>query len=295
MTNKEHLPTKLGAKIVFLQRSYFIFIYNPPYEASYWICQPPAKTRQVGGPYSYLSNLTLTIVMNYLTKLLLACLALALVACAAPQQTPQEEAITTVEPDADETAGAEESVETGASTDIGNVSEQPASDPETPAQSTASDGATSEAGSTTAAGSSQPVAEPEPEPAAEIARPTTPIQLQGAEQLLEQKVFYFDFDQSVVKDDSFDALDAHAIAIGLAIAENPGLIVTVEGHADERGTQEYNIALGMRRAEAVSRYLRVKGIPAANISTISFGEAKPVELGSDEVAWAANRRAVLQY
>ena len=239
-------------------------------------------------------NLTITIVMNYLTKLLLACLALALVACAAPQQTPQEEAITTVEPDADETAGAEESVETGASTDIGNVSEQPASDPETPAQSTASD---SETGSTTAASSSQPVAESESEsePVAEIARPTTPIQLQGAEQLLEQKVFYFDFDQSVVKDDSFDALDAHSIAIGLAIAENPGLIVTVEGHADERGTQEYNIALGMRRAEAVSRYLRVKGIPAANISTISFGEAKPVELGSDEVAWAANRRAVLQY
>ena len=237
--------------------------------------------------------------MNYLTKLLLACLALALVACAAPQQTPQEEAITTVEPDADETAGAEESVETGASTDIGNVSGQAASDPETPAQSTASDSITSETGSTTAASSSQPVAEsepdPEPEPAAEIDRPTTPIQLQGVEQLLEQKVFYFDFDQSVVKDDSFDALDAHAIAIGLAIAENPGLIVTVEGHADERGTQEYNIALGMRRAEAVSRYLRVKGIPAANISTISFGEAKPVELGSDEVAWAANRRAVLQY
>ena len=137
-------------------------------------------------------------------------------------------------------------------------------------------------------------AEPEPEPAP-IARPTLPAQLQGAEQLLEQKSFFFDFDMEALKDDAFDALDAHAAAIGLAIAENPGLIVTIEGHADERGTQEYNIALGMRRAESVSRYLRAKGIPAANLSTVSFGEAKPVELGSDEVSWAANRRAVLDY
>ena len=140
----------------------------------------------------------------------------------------------------------------------------------------------------------EPDPEPDPEPAP-IARPTLPAQLQGAEQLLEQKSFFFDFDMEALKDDAFDALDAHAAAIGLAIAENPGLIVTIEGHADERGTQEYNIALGMRRAESVSRYLRAKGIPAANLSTVSFGEAKPVELGSDEVSWAANRRAVLDY
>ena len=220
--------------------------------------------------------------------------ALALVACAAPQPTPETEETVQVEPESttetteeassdqvgtEQTEEAvEESLDNGASTNISSTEEVAATEPEPqPVEEPVTP---------------EPEPEPEPEP---IVRSTVPAQLQGAEQLLEQKSFLFDFDMSDLKDDSFDSLDAHAIAIGLAIAENPNLIVTIEGHADERGTQEYNIALGMRRAEAVSRYLRAKGIPAANLSTISFGEAKPVELGSDEMSWAANRRAVLSY
>ena len=223
--------------------------------------------------------------MNYLYRLTLVIAALALVACAAPQPTPETEETVQVEPETTEASteqaaeeAVEESLDSNTSTEVASAEEvaeaepepQPVEEPVTP----------------------EPEPEPEPEP---IVRSTVPAQLQGAEQLLEQKSFFFDFDMSDLKDDSFDALDAHAIAIGLAIAEDPSLVVTVEGHADERGTQEYNIALGMRRAEAVGRYLRVKGIPAANLSTVSFGEAKPVELGSDEVSWAANRRAVLNY
>ena len=228
--------------------------------------------------------------MNYLIRFLLTLAALTLVACAAPQQVEQPEEVTQVEAPsasddateaaAEDDAAAESEVETGSTTEVSQVSEPAAAEPDTTA---------AEADSSSAA---EVAPEPEPDP---TPRPTVPVQLQGAEQLLEQKTFYFDFDNSALKDDSFDTLDAHAIAIGLAIAEDPSLIVTIEGHADERGTQEYNIALGMRRSEAVSRYLRVKGIPAANINTISFGEAKPVELGSDEASWAANRRAVLNY
>ena len=227
--------------------------------------------------------------MNYLYRLTLVIAALALVACAAPQPTPETEETVQVEPETTEASTEQAAEETAAenlgstaSTEVASTEEVAAAEPEPePQPQPVEEPVTPE-----------PEPEPEPEP---IVRSTVPAQLQGAEQLLEQKSFFFDFDMSDLKDDSFDALDAHAIAIGLAIAEDPSLVVTVEGHADERGTQEYNIALGMRRAEAVGRYLRVKGIPAANLSTVSFGEAKPVELGSDEVSWAANRRAVLNY
>ena len=234
--------------------------------------------------------------MNYLYRLTLVIAALALVACAAPQPTPETEETVQVEPETTEASteqaetdqagdGVEESLDNTASTNVSSTETEEvvaAADSDSESQAQAEEEMVTP----------EPEPEPEPEP---IVRSTVPAQLQGAEQLLEQKSFFFDFDMSDLKDDSFDALDAHAIAIGLAIAENPSLVVTVEGHADERGTQEYNIALGLRRAEAVSRYLRVKGIPAANLNTISFGEAKPVELGSDEVSWAANRRAVLNY
>ncbi len=70
------------------------------------------------------------------------------------------------------------------------------------------------------------------------------------------------------------------------------LTVTVEGHCDERGTREYNLALGERRAEAVKRYLIASGIPASRIQTISYGKERPAVEGSDEQAWAQNRRGV---
>ena len=73
---------------------------------------------------------------------------------------------------------------------------------------------------------------------------------------------------------------------------NSGITITVEGHADERGTREYNLALGSRRANAVKDYLIALGISEARVKTISYGKERPVALGSNEAAWAQNRRAV---
>lgn len=68
--------------------------------------------------------------------------------------------------------------------------------------------------------------------------------------------------------------------------------ITIEGHADERGTREYNLALGDRRANAAKNYLAARGVNAARINTISYGKERPIALGSDEASWAQNRRAV---
>lgn len=99
---------------------------------------------------------------------------------------------------------------------------------------------------------------------------------------------FFDTDQSTV-----DAED-QAILRSQAqwLAANPGARVTLEGHADERGTREYNLALGERRANAAKNYLVSLGVDAARVSVISFGKERPDALGSDEAAWARNRRAV---
>jgi peptidoglycan-associated lipoprotein len=72
----------------------------------------------------------------------------------------------------------------------------------------------------------------------------------------------------------------------------PAKRITIEGHADERGTREYNLALGERRANAAKNYLVSLGIDAGRITTVSYGKEKPVALGSDEASWAQNRRAV---
>jgi peptidoglycan-associated lipoprotein len=72
----------------------------------------------------------------------------------------------------------------------------------------------------------------------------------------------------------------------------PDRRITIEGHADERGTREYNLALGDRRANAAKNYLAARGVNAARINTISYGKERPIALGSDEASWAQNRRAV---
>lgn len=76
------------------------------------------------------------------------------------------------------------------------------------------------------------------------------------------------------------------------LRQNPSTMVTVEGHADERGTREYNLALSQRRAESVRRYLETAGIDAARVATIAYGKERPAVAGSNEAAWAQNRRAV---
>jgi peptidoglycan-associated lipoprotein len=97
---------------------------------------------------------------------------------------------------------------------------------------------------------------------------------------------YFDYDQSLIRDDQRATLGNNANAIkGMKLAK-----VTVEGHCDERGSDEYNLALGERRANAVKQYLVDSGV-SASIDTVSYGESRPAVQGSDESAWRMNRRA----
>lgn len=109
--------------------------------------------------------------------------------------------------------------------------------------------------------------------------------------LLSTKVIYFDFDQSSIRSDFIEVLRTHAGYLNT----NPSVTVRIEGHADERGSREYNIGLGERRANAVRTFLQTEGVTNAQITTISYGEERPAVLGNDEVSWAENRRAVLVY
>ncbi|MDR0806289.1 MAG: peptidoglycan-associated lipoprotein Pal [Enterobacteriaceae bacterium] len=111
------------------------------------------------------------------------------------------------------------------------------------------------------------------------------------QQLQSNNIVYFDFDRYDVRSDFTQMLDEHAAFL----RSNPAYKVTVEGHADERGTPEYNIALGERRANAVKMYLQGKGVSGEQISIVSYGKEKPAVLGHDEAAYAKNRRAVLVY
>jgi peptidoglycan-associated lipoprotein len=99
---------------------------------------------------------------------------------------------------------------------------------------------------------------------------------------------FFATDEYGIDDEDRRTLDAQASWL----LAHPAVSVTVEGHCDERGTREYNLALGDRRANAAKNYLAAKGVPAARMTVISWGKEKPVALGSDEQAWAQNRRAV---
>lgn len=101
----------------------------------------------------------------------------------------------------------------------------------------------------------------------------------------------FDFDKSMIKPEYAIILDAHA----KYLVENPEKALTIEGHTDEKGTPEYNIALGERRATSVATYLENMGVGASQISVVSYGEEKPVNFAHDAAAWSDNRRAELTY
>lgn len=109
--------------------------------------------------------------------------------------------------------------------------------------------------------------------------------------LLQQTVFYFDFDQSTIKNDSKAALIAHAGYL----AANGAARVVLEGHTDERGTVEYNLALGERRALSVRGFLLANGAAANQIQVVSFGEERPAVNASNEDAYAKNRRVEVKY
>ena len=109
--------------------------------------------------------------------------------------------------------------------------------------------------------------------------------------LLAQRVVYFAFDESVILDQDRPILEAHA----QYLAENPGASVTLEGHTDERGTREYNLALGERRAIAVRQFMSLLGASGQQMRTLSYGEERPAATGHNEEAWALNRRVEIIY
>lgn len=117
------------------------------------------------------------------------------------------------------------------------------------------------------------------------------VKQQVMEALNERRVVYFGFDQQSVTAEYGALLQDHANFL----IDNPAVNVLVEGHADERGTPGYNIALGDRRANAVVKYLNNLGVPANQITTVSYGEEKPVDTSHTEAAFSKNRRAVLVY
>ena len=108
---------------------------------------------------------------------------------------------------------------------------------------------------------------------------------------LQQRLIYFEFDKSVVTPDQLSVVEAHA----RFLFENPDKAVLLEGHADERGSNEYNLALGQRRANAVRDILIANGVDDLNIETVSFGEERPRVNASNETAWAENRRVEIRY
>ena len=105
-----------------------------------------------------------------------------------------------------------------------------------------------------------------------------------------QRVVYFDYDSFVIKDEFKGLLDGHAKVLSRESAKR----MVIEGHTDERGGREYNLALGQKRAEAVAKSLALLGVPESRIEAVSFGEERPAVAGADESAWSRNRRAELK-
>jgi peptidoglycan-associated lipoprotein len=109
--------------------------------------------------------------------------------------------------------------------------------------------------------------------------------------VLAQRSVYYDFDKYDIKDEFKPVIEAHA----KYLRENSGLKMLVQGNTDERGSREYNIALGQRRSEGVKRMLQLLGVREEQIEAVSLGEEKPKELGHTEEAWARNRRSDMLY
>jgi peptidoglycan-associated lipoprotein len=109
--------------------------------------------------------------------------------------------------------------------------------------------------------------------------------------LLAKRIVYFDFDSSEIKGEGTDTVAAHA----KYLANNPSARVRLDGHTDDRGSREYNIGLGERRAQSVRRALLLQGASEAQLSTVSYGAERPAVAGRDEAAWSKNRRVEIVY
>lgn len=104
-------------------------------------------------------------------------------------------------------------------------------------------------------------------------------------------IIYFDYDSSQLKTDDEQTVDKHA----QYLIDNPNIKIMLEGHADERGSREYNMALGEKRAYSIKELLQLKGVGKQQVQTVSFGEERPEISGHDETSWSKNRRAVFVY
>lgn len=144
--------------------------------------------------------------------------------------------------------------------------------------------------------SSAPTADlPKNEPASQDNRVKITLPAGDARSLpgspLAQRSIYFDYDKDSLRTEYQSLLQAHA----KFLAEHPKLEIKLEGNTDERGTTEYNLALGQRRAESVAQAMSILGSPRARIEVISFGKEKPKVEGHDESAWSKNRRVDIRY
>lgn len=118
-----------------------------------------------------------------------------------------------------------------------------------------------------------------------------PIGTGEAGDLLSRRKVYFEFDSSALDEESRALVEAHANYL----VNNPSVSLVLEGHADERGTREYNLALGDRRAQAVSDLMAALGVAGTRVQNVSYGEERPESVGHDESAWRLNRRVEILY
>jgi peptidoglycan-associated lipoprotein len=136
-----------------------------------------------------------------------------------------------------------------------------------------------------------PVSSPTPMAVSKVESVVIPPYLDPTNALSKDRSFYFDYDTFLVKPEYSRQLELH----GKFLASNPKVSIKIEGNADERGSAEYNLALGQKRAAAVATALKVYGATDSQMEAISWGREKPVAAGHDEAAWAQNRRADLVY
>ena len=129
---------------------------------------------------------------------------------------------------------------------------------------------------------------PQAETPSQPIRPETPPESPGGAgaAAVELEDIFFDFDRANLRPDALDAMERNA----RALEETPGIRLVLEGHCDERGTTEYNLALGEKRAKAAREFLVRYGIDASRLRVVSYGEERPFDPGHDEAAWAKNRR-----
>lgn len=161
--------------------------------------------------------------------------------------------------------------------------------PETPAATT---GNPADAGATTGTAASSGTAAAGDAGVARVTPPANEGFAAGPTgELLSKRIVYFDFDRDELRVGDQAIVAAHA----KYLVSNPGIRARLEGHTDERGSREYNIGLGERRAQAVRRALMLQGVGEQQLATVSFGEERPAVPGDDEAAWAQDRRVEILY